>query len=61
MVAGETEDGRSLGEALCMGDFVSEYSSPSEREPRVCIDARDAKAAAVAAADSSIVPVWWFW
>lgn len=44
-----------------MGDLLSEYSSPSEREPRPCIEAREARAAAVAAADSSIVPVWWFW
>lgn len=57
MVAGEMEEGRSFGDAVCIGDLVSEYSSPSEREPRVCIDALDAKAAAVAAADSSIVPV----
>jgi len=53
MVDGETEEGLSLAEP---DDLSSEYSSPSEREP-LCIDARDARAAALAAADSSIVPV----
>ena len=57
MPAGDTETGRSLGEGVGSGDLVSEYSSPSERDPLVCIEARDARAAAVAAADSSIVPV----
>jgi len=53
--AGETDDGLSG-----IGDLPSEYwsssSDPLERD--VCIDTRDASAAAVAASDSSIVPVW---
>lgn len=39
------------------GDAVSEYSSASERADLLGAEAREAKAAAVAAAASSTVPV----
>lgn len=56
--AGEREMGRSFGEGVGIGDAVSEYSSASERGPLFGrVAARDAKAAAVAAAASSTVPV----
>lgn len=56
--AGETEDGRSG-----MGDLPSAEYSFSSSEPRdrpLAMDTREASAAAVAASDSSMVPVWWF-
>lgn len=58
--AGERERGRSFGEGVPNGDAASEYSSASERVDLLGADAREAKAAAVAAAASSTVPVWWF-
>lgn len=59
--AGERERGRSFGDGVLSGDAVSEYSSASERADLVGCEAREARAAAVAAAASSTVPVWWFW
>jgi hypothetical protein len=58
--AGERDIGRSLGDGVPSGDAVSENSSASERVDLLGADAREAKAAAVAAAASSTVPVWWF-
>jgi hypothetical protein len=59
---GETDDGR-LG-CCGMGDFpFSEYPSSSSEPLDLCVamETRDARIAAVAASDSSMVPVWWFW
>lgn len=55
--AGDMDVRRSLGEGVFNGDAVSEYSSASERADRLGADAREARAAAVAAAASSTVPV----
>jgi hypothetical protein len=55
--AGESDKGRSFGEGVPSGDAVSEYSSASERADLLGAEAREAKAAAVAAAASSTVPV----
>jgi len=58
--AGDIDKCRSLGEGVGIGDAASEYSSISERVDRLGADWREANAAAVAAAASSTVPVWWF-
>ena len=49
-----------MGDGVFKGEAVSEYSSASERADLLGADAREARAAAVAAAASSTVPVWWF-
>lgn len=59
--AGDIVIARALGDGVGIGEPFSEKSSASERGPRAEPDPRDAKAAAVAAAASSTVPVWWFW
>lgn len=57
---GESDMVRSPGEGDEFPDPVSEYVPPSDRGRWLRPDGRDAKAAAVAAAASSTVPVWWF-
>jgi len=56
--AGDREIGRSWGDGVPIGDAASENSSASDRVALVGAAAREAKAAAVAAAASSTVPVW---
>ena len=56
-LAGERERVRSLGDGVFNGDAVSEKSPPSERPVLLGAVAREARAAAVAAAASSTVPV----
>jgi hypothetical protein len=55
--AGDNESGRSPGEGVPKGEAVSEYSSASERPVLLGAEAREARAAAVATAASSTVPV----
>lgn len=57
--AGDTDEG--LSEGAGMGDLPSpeySFSSSDPLERADCIETRDASAAAVAASDSSMVPVW---
>ena len=56
---GDMDKFRCAGEGVVSGEPLFDIWSPSERAP-VLLPARAAKAAAVAAAASSIVPVWWF-
>lgn len=55
--AGDMDVRRSLGDGVFKGEAVSEYSSASERADRPGAGAREARAAAVAAAASSTVPL----
>lgn len=59
-VEGESDMVRPPGEGDEFPDPVSEYVPLSDRGRWLRPDGRDANAAAVAAAASSTVPVWWF-
>ena len=48
------------GDGVLRAEAVSEYVPPSDRVFCVLLEGLDARAAAVALADSSTVPVWWF-
>lgn len=56
-LAGDRDKVRSFGEGVFNGEAVSEYSPPSDRPVLLGAVAREARAAAVAAAASSTVPV----
>jgi hypothetical protein len=57
------ERSRPAGDGVVSGDPVLERLPDGERVGRAGRPPaeRDARAAAVAAAASSTVPVWWFW
>lgn len=58
---GDMDIGLCAGDGVVMGEPWLERWSPSERACGTCLALDAAKAAAVAAAASSIVPLWWFW
>ncbi len=57
-VPGESDRVRWLGDGVPRGDPTSDRVPPSDRAPPGLPEDRDARAAAVAAAASSTVPVW---
>jgi hypothetical protein len=59
---GDIERLRWPGEGVDIGEPAAEYCSPSDLGPRpvLLLPCLVARAAAVAAAASSTVPVWWF-
>ena len=57
---GDSDKLRSAGDGVVRIEAVSEYPPPSDCVLCNRCVGRDAKTAAVAAAASSTVPVWWF-
>lgn len=58
---GDIDIVRWLGEGVVIGEPWLDMWSLSDRACDIPLDFDAARAAAVAAAASSMVPLWWFW